>query len=102
MSEVPLTRNDHDQTLFFAIFNTVLITDRAAGLYKSGNTGFVAKLHTIVERKESIAGHNSAGKIEMKLPRLFHRLAQGINAAGLPATFTNQLLILNQSNRIAF
>src|SRR5258705_899755 len=92
----------HCQVICFAIFNGVFVTNGTTGLNKRCDTCFMPHLHTIIERKKCITSHDSPLQIKIELPCFFNCLPQGIYAAGLPATFSNELLILYQGNGVTF
>ena len=99
---MPKTRHYHSQLVLHTIFNTIVVAYRATGLYKSFNTLGMGKLYTIVKRKKCIGCQYSALQIKVKLFGFINTLAQCIYAAGLPATFANQLLVFYQCDCIAF
>ncbi len=98
--EMPLAGKHQREAVLLAVFDAVLIADGTTGLDESADTGFVAQLHAVIERKEGIAGHDGARKIEPELARFLQRMTQGIDTAGLPATLADQLLALGQRNGI--
>ena len=90
----------HRQVIGFAIRNRIIVTDGTAGLNKCRDAGLMPKHHTIIEREKSIAGHNGAMQVKIELSCFFKGLPQGINPAGLPAAFADQLFVFYQGNGI--
>ena len=97
---MPHARHHHSQLMLLAVFYRIFITHWTAGLYKRSNAGCMAQLYTIVEGEKGIAGHYSACKIKLKLARFFQCMTQGINTAGLSASFANELFIFYKCNGI--
>src|SRR4051812_42755663 len=102
MPEMPDAGKHHGQSVFFTIINAVLITNRSAGLNKSGNAGIVSHFHAIVKWEEGIACHHSAVEIKIKLPCFFKGLAQSIYAACLSTALAHQLFVFYKCDGIAF
>lgn len=61
----------------------------------------MCNLYTVIKRKESIRGQYRTLEIEIELFGFINSLTQRIDAAGLSATFSYQLFVLDQSDGIA-
>ena len=97
---MPLAGDHHRQLMLLAIGDGVLVPNRTSGLDESGYACLMAQLHTIVKGEEGVAGHHSPLEFELELMRLLQGMAEGIDPAGLPTTFADQLSVPDQCDGI--
>src|SRR5579872_2409492 len=100
MPEMSHSRYDHRQIMLLAIFDGVFIADGSSRLNECRHAGSVSDLDTVIEWEESIAGEHRAPQVKIKLRRLRDCLTHGIYPACLTATFSDQLAVLDQRDRI--
>lgn len=99
---MPHPRDHHHHPVFFRESDGVVVADGATGLDHSVDPFLMRDAYTIIEGEEGIGSHHSTFQIEIELTGLFNSVTEGINAGSLAATFTYQLLILHQCDRIRF
>ena len=63
MPKVPHTRCDHGDAVFVGFGDGVFVADAAAWLDDGFNVMFCGVINAVVHWEESVAGHDSAGKV---------------------------------------
>jgi hypothetical protein len=61
MMEQPQTAKGHDNAVFIACINYLLVADGTAGLDNGGHTAAMRALNVVTEREESVAAQTNTG-----------------------------------------
>ena len=80
MLEVADAGHHHGNSVFVAVFNSVVVANRAAGLNDGGNTCLVRNFYAVGKGEECVGSHNGAVEVEAERTGFGDGLAQGVDA----------------------